>query len=179
MSLPDVVPGLEPRPDGQRGRRSQARAVERRRRRRRRRALTVITFSLLLVLGGAFGAAYLGIAPVVREFLEPDDWSGAGTGRVQVKIAPGSSGRTIAGVLADAGVVKTEKAFVEAVRNEPSASSIQPGTYALKSHMSSAAALDALLDPRARLTLSVTIPATAGPSYAGSPYLATLTITIS
>jgi UPF0755 protein len=89
--------------------------------------------------------------------LEPDDFTGPGTGQAKVKIEPGSSGRAIARVLAAAGVIKTQKAFVdspEAVR----AARIQPGTYLLRRQMSASAAIGLMLDPKARVELSVTVP---------------------
>jgi UPF0755 protein len=158
MSLSDVVlrhqePG---QPGG--GRRSALRKQEKRRKRRRRRTILAIVLSVVIV-GAAVGVAYVGLRPIVDRLTEPDDYTGAGTGTVQVKIAAGSSGAVIGGVLEQKGVVKTQKAFVDEVRLDTKrAGAIQPGTYQLKSQMSAAAALAALLDPTSRIKLSVTIP---------------------
>lgn len=158
MSLSDVVPGMKPDTPQQSGRRAAARQRERRRRRRRRRALLALVLSVAVV-GGAVAASWAGLAPVVQRFTEPNDYTGSGAGEVKVKIAPGSSGVAIGKVLADAGVVKTSKAFVEAAEKDRTrAASIQPGTYRMRSQMSAATALGMLLDPKARLQLSVTIP---------------------
>ena len=102
--------------------------------------------------------AYLGLAPLVRQLREPKDYVGAGTGKVQVKIPEGATGRTIAELLTTAGVVKTEVAYLDASKRDARSLSVQPGTYAMKKQMSATAALGVLLDPNSRLVLSVTIP---------------------
>ena len=112
----------------------------------------------MTLVGGAVVGSYLGLAPMIRQLNEPKDYVGSGTGRVQVKIPSGASGRTIARVLTAAGVVKTQVAFIDAVKKDPRAAGVQPGTYSLREKMSAAAALGLLLDPKARLILTVTIP---------------------
>ena len=155
MSLSDVV--LKPR-EPERAGRSARRRQERRQRRRRRRAFLAVILSIVIV-GGAVGIAWVGLRPIIDRLTEPDDYTGDGSGDVQVKIAPGSSGAVIGRVLAAADVVKTQKAFVGQVRqNSKRAGAIQPGTYQLRKQMSAASALSLLLDPAARLKLSVTIP---------------------
>ncbi len=153
MSLSDVLPGGTDQPPG---RRSSVRLRERRRRKRRRRTLLVLLVALLVLGGGGLGAWY-GLAPVVRAALAPNDYPGPGTGTVQVTIPAGASGATIARILADAGVVKTPKAFVTALKQNPRAAAIQPGTYMLHKQMSAAAALGSLLDPSSKVLLKVTI----------------------
>ena len=153
MSLHDVVPGLEPSGD----RRGSQRARKKRQKRRRRKAFVVLLVGLLVVGAGGF-AAYSTLAPMVRGVLAPDDYEGAGTGEVEVTIAPGSTGRDIAAVLADGGVVKSPKAFVDASAEDSRAASIQPGTYRLRQQMSGASALELLLSPESRQEVRVTIP---------------------
>jgi UPF0755 protein len=155
MSLSDVVlRHQEPQQQG----RSAVRKRERRQKRRRRRAFLAVVLSIVLI-GGAVGIAWIGLSPLVERLREPEDYTGAGKGEVQVKIVPGSSGAAIAQVLAGQDVVKTEKAFVDAFRADSRrAASIQPGTYRMRLQMSAAAALAQLLDPAARLRLEVTIP---------------------
>jgi UPF0755 protein len=154
MSLSDVV--LKPREPERTGR-SARRRQERRQKRRRRRAFLAVILSVVIV-GGAVGIAWVGLRPIIDRLTEPDDYTGNGSGDVQVKIAPGSSGAVIGRVLAEADVVKTQKAFVDQVRSNTRAASIQPGTYKLRKQMSAAAALTLLLDPASQLKLSVTIP---------------------
>lgn len=141
MDLPDT------RTDGSR----------RRRRVRRRRALVAIVVALAVVGGGTW-AAWGTLGPVVARLTESDDWDGAGTGSVDVKVAAGDTGRAIGRTLAGAGVVKTQNAFVAAAAAQPGAAGIQPGTYRLKEHMSAAAAVALLLDPAAKVTTRLTVP---------------------
>lgn len=152
MSLQDVVQAT-----GQRPHRRQRRAAEKRRKRRRRRTWLILLVSLAVV-GAAVGGAWLGLKPMLASLTAPKDWTGPGTGSVEVQIASGSSGSAIGVVLADAGVIKTAKAFVDAAGKDSRSQSVQPGTYRLREHMSAAAALDLLLDPKARLTIKVAIP---------------------
>jgi UPF0755 protein len=152
MSLQDVVSF-----EGERPHRRQRRAVEKRRRRRRRRTWSILLVSLIVV-GGAVGGAWLGLKPILASLTAPDDWTGAGTGEVVVQIKPGASGAAMAATLADAGVVKTPKAFSKAYTADVQSQSIQPGSYRLRKQMSAASALALLLDPAAKLTVKVTIP---------------------
>lgn len=152
MSLQDVVESA-----GQRAHRRQRRAVEKRRRKRRRRTWLVVLVSLVVV-GGAVGGAWLGLKPIIASLTEPDDWTGGGTGEVVIQIKPGASGASMGAVLAEAGVVKTPKAFAAAYRDDPQAQSIQPGSYRMHKHMSAKAAVTLLLEPTAKLTVKVTIP---------------------
>jgi UPF0755 protein len=154
MSLSDVV--LKPR-EAERSGRSARRRQERRQRRRRRRALLAVVLSFVIV-SGAVGIAWVGLSPLIDRLTEPDDYTGNGSGDVQVRIAPGSSGAVIGRVLEDADVVKTQKAFVDQVRGNARAAAIQPGTYKLRKQMSAASALGLMLDPSARIQFSVTIP---------------------
>ncbi len=158
MSLSQVLPGVFPSGDGQQPprRRGAARQQRKRKQKRRRRSFVVILLTVILVGGGA-ATAYLGLVPLVKQLREPKDYTGAGTGSVQVKIPQGASGRTIAGVLTAAGVVKTEVAFTKVASNDARATSVQPGTYSMRKQMSAASALSLLLDPKARLVRMVTI----------------------
>lgn len=155
MSLSDVLPGGGD--DRLAGRRSAVRGRERRKKRKRRRSFLALILALA-VLGGGGWLAYAGLAPIVSALREPDDWTGNGTTEVLVEIPAGASGTTIGRVLAAKGVVKTQKAFVKEVNGSPAAQSIQPGTYRVRLHMSSAAAIAALVDEGNRVTLKVTIP---------------------
>ncbi|WP_170126984.1 endolytic transglycosylase MltG [Kineococcus rhizosphaerae] len=128
-----------------------------RRRVRRRRAAAAIVVALA-VLGGGTAAAWGTLGPVVSRFTESDDWDGSGSGSVDVKITAGDTGRAIGRNLAAAGVVKSQSAFVAAAREQPKMAGIQPGTYRLKAHMSSAAAVALLLDPTAKVTTKLTVP---------------------
>jgi UPF0755 protein len=156
MSLSQVLPGaFSPEPPQNR-RRGAARQQRKRKKRRRQRSILVMLLTVVLVGGGITGA-YLGLAPVIRQLKEPKDYSGSGTGKVQIKIPDGASGRAIARVLARAGVVKTEVAYLDAAKKDPRTAGIQPGAYGLRSKMSGASAVTLLLDPNSRLIRTVTI----------------------
>jgi UPF0755 protein len=131
--------------------------MRKRRKRRRRRTFTVLLLSLLVAGGGVYGA-YLALTPIIDKLTAPKDYTGTGTGKVQVVIPDGASGTTIARTLVDAGVTKTAVAFIDQVKKDKRAASIQPGTYDLKKQMSGAAAMAVLINPDNRVTLTVTIP---------------------
>lgn len=153
LTLQDL-PGT---PASREARRATTRDRRLRRRRRRIRALVVLLVCLL-----AFGGAVYLVGGQARDVIarinEPTDYTGTGTGSVSVQITAGASGRTIGRTLADAGVVKTAKAFVDVADDDPRAGSVQPGTYAMRSHMSAASALALLLEPSSRQSYKVTVP---------------------
>jgi peptidoglycan lytic transglycosylase G len=154
MSLSDVIPGSSPQ--GPR-RRSQRAAEKRRKKRRRRTWVTVLV--ILAVLGGASTGAWFAIVkPVLAAVNEPDDYPGPGAGSVLVRIPAGATGSDIATLLQSKGVVKTAKAYLKAAEDNPASASIQPGTYAMRLHMTGAGAVQALVDPAGRLVKKVTIP---------------------
>ncbi|MBO1766234.1 endolytic transglycosylase MltG [Allobranchiibius sp. GilTou38] len=86
------------------------------------------------------------------------DYVGAGTGSVTITVAPGDSGTAIGETLQKAGVVKSASSFTALAANNSKFAALQPGTYRLRRHMSSADALDVLLDPKAKVSGGVTIP---------------------
>lgn len=123
--------------------------------RRRRIVVAVIAVVVvLLVVGGAIG----GIRAVRGLFGSSSDYSGAGSGSVVVQVHPGDSLSAIGQTLADAGVVASVSAFVDAANADPKAASIGPGYYRLHQHMQASLALDLLLDPSALVTSRITIP---------------------
>ena len=86
------------------------------------------------------------------------DYSGEGTGSVEVAIQPGASGVQIGETLEDAGVVKTAEAFYQESLGDERSGMIQPGTYRLRERMSSEAAIDALLNRANRIETNVVVP---------------------
>ncbi len=131
--------------DGEHGGRPQGRRRNRRPRRGTflRRWLTLLV--ALAVVGGGGYLALQVVRPIYRAMTAPGDYPGPGSGEVSVVIQPGDPGRVIAQRLLAAGVVKTTGAFLDAEAADPAAaSSIQPGSYRLKEHMSGAEALKAL-----------------------------------
>lgn len=145
-------PAAQPAPATRSARHSQGR---RRRhapapRRRRGAGLAAVLVALLVLSGMGYGAYRL-VAPALESLVAQDDYSGAGSGQVQVLVAPGDSGAVIASSLVDAGVIKTTSAFIKASSANPAlAGSIQPGQYTLAEQMSAENALRALTDPANR-----------------------------
>lgn len=157
LSLTDL-PGSTPAPSNdQRPRRHRAAPAVRYQRRRRLRAVVVVVLALL-VIGVAARVAYAPISALVGQVTEPDDFTGPGSGQVQVTVASGDTGREIGASLAKAGVVKTAGAFSDVASADPRAASIVPGTYVLRGEMSAKGALALLLDRKSLRSLSFTVP---------------------
>jgi UPF0755 protein len=151
-----VLDSLDDAPAARRSRRHHDKERRRQRRRRGGKRGVVLLVALLLVGGGLLGA-YTVLKPWVGELTASNDYTGQGTGSVDVVVNPGDSGRTIGRSLEKAGVVKSSDAFVNAAADEPKAASIQPGTYTLRSRMSGEAALTLMLDPSSRTSERVLV----------------------
>jgi UPF0755 protein len=124
---------------------------------KRRRPVTVLLSLVVLaalVVGIVVGGKllYRTINPVA------EDYSGSGTGTVDVRVQEGDSLRAIAGTLVTADVIASSSPFEDAANANPAATGIQPGVYTLHQHMSGKAALDLLLDPASRQVTKVTVP---------------------
>lgn len=137
--------------------RSERRRSESHRRRRRRRRFVVPLVVLLVIAGLGAGALYGGRSLLGRLGSTPD-YAGQGSGSVLIKVQPGDTATDIAATLAAQGVVKSEKAFRNAAKDDPRSVGIQPGTYRLRRQMSGASALVLILDPAARVLARLTVP---------------------
>jgi uncharacterized YceG family protein len=113
---------------------------------KRRRGCACLAVTLLLA-GGLGTAGYYGYGFYQTYFAPAPDFSGKGSGQVQVKIPDGASIADMGDELQKAGVVKSARAFVEASQAEKKSSGIQPGTYSMRKKMSGAAAVKLMLDP--------------------------------
>ncbi len=138
------------------------RPPRRSRHRRRRRVRSIITSLLaVLVIGALVAAVFFGgraLLGAFGAFGEVPDYTGAGTGSIEIRVDQGDTASDIATTLFEADVVLSERAFRDAATANQESLSIQPGLYELRTQMSAALALDLLLDPVARLTEIVTIP---------------------
>jgi UPF0755 protein len=139
-------------PPGRGGRGHRGRRRKKTRRGRKLAPIIAIVFLIAVVGGGG----YVGFT-ALNGFLKPPDYSGAGTGTVTVQVQDGDSVRQMGVRLEQAGVVKSSSAFYKIAKDDPKATSIQPGFYRLKLHMSAKAALALLLSPASR-TGRVTFP---------------------
>ncbi|WP_222263597.1 endolytic transglycosylase MltG [Modestobacter marinus] len=126
-------------------------------RRRKRRPLTVL-LSLLVLAGVVLGALFGG--KVLWQTINPmaEDYSGAGTGQVEIRVNDGDSLRTVAGTLVEADVIASAEPFLDAAEANASATGLQPGVYNMRLQMSGQAALDLLLHPDTKMVTRVTIP---------------------
>nr|WP_009995507.1 endolytic transglycosylase MltG [Streptomyces clavuligerus] len=109
------------------------------------------------VLAGGLGVvAYVGYQYWEGRFGAAPDYSGAGTGTVQVEIPQGAVGAEIGRILKRNGVVKSVDAFVAAQSSNPEGGNgIQAGVYTLKKEMSAASALATMLKPESRNALII------------------------
>lgn len=114
--------------------------------------VVVAVLAAILIAGGVTAAHYLTGSSRLQ------DYAGEGSGRVVVQVHDGDSETAIGQTLAAQGVVATVGAFVSAADANANANTIQPGYYALRAHMSAAAALALLLTPSAELKSRFTIP---------------------
>jgi UPF0755 protein len=137
--------------------RSERRREEAHRRRRRRRRILVPLITLIVV-AGVGAAALVGGRSLTSRFGTTPDFTGQGSGEALVVVKPGDTTTDIAATMLSKGVIKSEKAFANAAKDDARALSIQPGTYKLRKQMSGAAALQLILAPSSRLLSRVTVP---------------------
>jgi uncharacterized YceG family protein len=86
------------------------------------------------------------------------DFTGQGTGTVEIRVRDGDTLSDIARTLVDAGVVASTGPFITAAEANAESVGIQPGVYGLRQQMSGQAALDLMLDPAARRLSRITLP---------------------
>ncbi len=114
----------------------------------------------MVAIGGYFALQVLtGLIPSFSLGSDaPQDYSGPGTGEVTVEIPEGAGGAEIGQVLAEADVVASPEAFSNVAIGDDRSATIQPGTYTMAEQMSSADALERLVDPAYRVVSGVTVP---------------------
>jgi UPF0755 protein len=127
--------------------RNHGRGRRRKKNRRGRKLAPILAVVFLIAVVG--GGGYVGFT-ALSGFINPPDYSGQGTGAVTVQIQDGDSVRVMGRRLEDAKVVKSSAAFNKIAKNDPKATSIQPGYYRLRTHMAAKAALALLLSPESR-----------------------------
>nr|WP_243851441.1 endolytic transglycosylase MltG [Modestobacter marinus] len=126
--------------------------------RRRRRGPVVVGLSLVVLAALIAGIVVGGKALWNQVNPVAEDYTGTGTGEVDVRVEPGDSLRAIGNTLVEADVIASVAPFTEAAEANPAATGIQPGVYRLRQQMSGQAALDLLLDPASRQVTRVTLP---------------------
>ncbi|MFE1764934.1 endolytic transglycosylase MltG [Streptomyces angustmyceticus] len=128
---------------------------ERRNKKNKRRSGTACLV-VTLVFAGAVGAVgYFGYDFFMAHFGSAPDYEGEGSGEIQVDIPDGSPLSEMGQILQREDVLKSAGAFTEAAGENKKAQSLQPGTYTLRKHMSGAAAIELMLDPKSRNGLTI------------------------
>ena len=121
----------------------------------RRFLVFVVALAVIAILGAV---AIGGVRLVDRIFGAPPDYSGSGTGSVQVQVHAGDSLTAIGETLAEADVVRSVGAFTDAASGSDEAASIGPGFYRLRLQMKASLALALLLDPKSLVQAQVVVP---------------------
>lgn len=124
---------------------------------RRRRPIAVL-LSLLALAGLVAGIVLGGQQLLTLIDPTPRDYTGQGTGTVEIRVQDGDTLSDIARTLVDAGVIASTGPFITAAEADADSVGIQPGVYGLRQQMSGQAALDLMLDPAARQLSRVTLP---------------------
>lgn len=125
---------------------------------RRRRSPLANVLALLVLAALVAGIVFGGRALIGLVNPEAEDYTGAGTGTVEVRVGDGDTLSDIARTLVESDVIASSEPFVDAAEADPAATGIQPGVYVLRAQMSGQAALDLLLDPATRQVSRVTVP---------------------
>lgn len=124
----------------------------------RRRGPVVVALSLVVLAALVAGIIVGGNALWNRLNPVAEDYTGTGTGEVDVRVESGDSLSAIGNTLVEADVIASVPPFTDAAEANPAATGIQPGVYRLRQQMSGQAALDLLLDPASRQVTRVTVP---------------------
>jgi UPF0755 protein len=113
-----------------------------------RRSCVVIFLFFALIAGGLGYGAIQGYDWYKAHYGAPADYSSTtGVSATAIVTVPSSaSGTQIAAILYSAGVVESERAFIQACNNNAQCPNIQANTYQLHKQMSAAAAVTALLN---------------------------------
>ncbi|MFI6652363.1 endolytic transglycosylase MltG [Streptomyces sp. NPDC050529] len=109
----------------------------------------------LVLAGGLGGVGYFGYSFYKDKFGSAPDYSGSGSGSVEVEIPKGSYGYDIGNILKKLGVVKSVDAFVSAQNENPKGKSIQAGVYLLHEEMSASEAVKMMVDPKSQNLLVI------------------------
>ena len=119
--------------------------------------LAVLLALSVLVVGGFL--VYDQGKRLVSGFGETPDYTGAGVAPITVTVPTGATLDQIGGVLKQADVIKSTRAWDNAVASEERATSIQPGRYLMRTQMPAIDALRLLINPgQSRVRAQFTIP---------------------
>lgn len=123
---------------------------------KRKSWIAILIALAVLVAGGAFVVNQ--VTGALSAFGPGADYSGEGEAEIAISIPKGASGTRIGEILVDKDVVKSQKAWDSAVHGDSRSSSIQPGTYPMKTQLPAAKALEILVDPDSLDRKFVSVP---------------------
>lgn len=123
---------------------------------RRIRSGLAVLLALAVLVGGGWFAATKGYAKYM-DWRQTDDYIGAGKDDIQITVPTGASLSEIGSILVKAEVVRSSKAFKNAAAKEPKSTTIQPGTYKLKTHLPASSAIAMLIDLRNKVVKRVVV----------------------
>jgi UPF0755 protein len=119
--------------------------------------LAVLVAAAVLIFGGYF--VYDKATTFLQSVGEVPDYLGPGKASIVITVPEGASLDQIGGILVDADVVKSLKAWEEAVDAEERATSVQAGHYRMKTQMKATEALSLLVNPgESRVRDQFTVP---------------------
>lgn len=125
--------------------RSELKARRRRRMLRRRRTTTIVVAALLVLGIGGIVAVSVTTGAVQEVLGRSDDYEGTGGEPVVVEVLPGTSTTQIANQLVEEDVIKSSRPFIREAEEQEA--SFQARTYSMRSQMSAAAAVEAMVNP--------------------------------
>ncbi|MBO0821303.1 MAG: endolytic transglycosylase MltG [Nocardiopsaceae bacterium] len=150
----------DPRGRDKRGKRGNRRGAKSARTKKKRGPLRRLApwIALLVILAPIVGGGLYGYNLYMGKF-HPADYSGSGTApAVTVVVRPGDTASSVAPELSRLGVVASSRAFVLAAEHSTSAEGLEPGTYKINRHMRATLAYAAILNPKNRVQVTLSIP---------------------
>ena len=118
-------------------------------------AFIAALLAVTLVLGVVASYAYSHIHQLVES--RYGDYTGPGTGTVEVTVPENATLLSMAPILVKDGVILAAKPFETAAQAATNAASLQPGVYKMHNHMNAALACNLLLSGKTRVADQVTI----------------------
>ena len=119
--------------------------------------LAVIVAASVLIFGGYF--VWNKATNFFETFGEIPDYAGPVKAKIIVTVPEGSSLDTIGQILVSNDVIKSHRAWDQAVNSEERATSVQAGSYAMKLQMTAIDALRLLINPgSSKIRAQFTIP---------------------
>jgi UPF0755 protein len=127
-------------------------------RRKRGKVRRLAPWIALLIIVTAIAVPSLYAYHLYQNKYHPADYTGAGTGSVEVEVQSGATASSLAPELVSMGVVESSRAFVLAAEHSSNPAGLVPGYFRLRYHMQASLAYAALLDPVNLIAYKVTIP---------------------